>query len=105
MQQIPSRRQLKISELLKKGLSEIFSGRRHFDPLLESQNLTIVNVVVNTDLKIAKISVDSYVSSKDEKMIAMIIKVLNDNSGFYRSMLAKSLKLRFTPQLRFEAQK
>ncbi len=59
--------------------------------------VTIVNVEVSRDLAYAKVFVTVFEDAKVKETLT----VLNEASGFFRSLLARSMNLRVVPCLRF----
>lgn len=96
-----SQRQLKVSEYLKRALSEILqqylfkSGKDSFF------SITISEVNISMDLKIAKIFVipfsENNMSIKDEE----VLEALNLENQTIRKKLGSNIGLRFTPKLYF----
>ena len=96
-----SQRQLKVSEYLKRALSEILqqyllkSGKDSFF------SITISEVNISMDLKIAKIFVipfsENNMSIKDEE----VLEALNLENQTIRKKLGSNIGLRFTPRLYF----
>ena len=96
-----SQRQLKVSEHLKRALSEILqqylfkSGKDSFF------SITISEVNISMDLKIAKIFVipfsENNMSIKDEE----VLEALNLENQTIRKKLGSNIGLRFTPKLYF----
>lgn len=96
-----SQRQLKVSEHLKRALSEILqqylfkSGKDSFFSIIISE------VNVSMDLKIAKIFVipfsENNMSIKDEE----VLEALNLENQTIRKKLGSNIGLRFTPRLYF----
>lgn len=62
--------------------------------------VTVSAVEVSRDLAVANIYV-SFLGMDDQEQIDESLSVLKKASGFLRSQVARSMKLRFTPQLRF----
>ncbi len=62
--------------------------------------VTVSAVDVSRDLAFADIYV-SFLGVDEQQSIETSLEVLNHASGFLRSQLARAIKLRFTPQLRF----
>ena len=97
-----SQRQLKVSEYLKRALSEILqqylfkSGKDSFF------SITISEVNISMDLKIAKIFVipfsENNMSIKDEE----VLEALNLENQTIRKKLSSNIGLRFTPKLYFK---
>ncbi len=96
-----SQRQLKVSEYLKRALSEILqqylfkSGKDSFFSIIISE------VNISMDLKIAKIFVipfsENNMSIKDEE----VLEALNLENQTIRKKLGSNIGLRFTPRLYF----
>ena len=89
-----SHRLEKVSHLIKEELSLIFLHK------LQDPNfglMTITNVKVSPDLKLARIHVSIY----DKEKRQLVLKKLNDLKGLIRSKLAGRLSLRYVPELTF----
>jgi len=84
----------KISELIKKEISIIFL-QKIIDPALGM--LTITDVKVTPDVKIAKI----YISVFNKEKRADTLSKIESINGYIRSELAHRIKLRFVPELKF----
>ena len=86
----------RIDEEYRKEISHIISYE------LKNPNATglisVTKVKVTNDLKYAKV----YVSILNSKNIKDTLTALKKSSGFIRSMLAKRINLRNTPELVFE---
>lgn len=86
----------RINEELKKEISQIIS--------FELKNpeatglISITKVKITPDLKYAKIYVSLLNSKNEEKTI----EALKQSSGYIRSLIAKRVNLRITPELVFE---
>ncbi|RUO31398.1 30S ribosome-binding factor RbfA [Aliidiomarina sanyensis] len=60
---------------------------------------TVSDVEVSKDLAYAKVFVTFL--QDDEEQVKVALKVLNEASGYIRSLLGKRIKSRITPDLRF----
>ncbi|TRW49399.1 30S ribosome-binding factor RbfA [Aliidiomarina halalkaliphila] len=60
---------------------------------------TVSDVEVSKDLAYAKVFVTFL--NDDEDQVKVALKVLNEASGYMRSLLGKRIKSRITPELRF----
>lgn len=86
----------RINEELKKEISQIIS--------FELKNpdatglISITKVKITPDLKYAKV----YVSLLNSKNEDKTIEALKNSAGFIRSLIAKRINLRITPELVFE---
>ncbi len=86
----------RINEELKKEISQIISYELK-NP--EATGLiSITKVKITPDLKYAKVYVSLLNSKNEEKTMQTIQK----SSGFIRSLIAKRINLRVTPELIFE---
>ncbi len=86
----------RIGEVIQRELS-ITVQQEMRDPRLGM--LTILDVEVTKDLKVAKVFFSVLDESKEN--VEMITKTLNDAAGFLRSQIAKKVQLRATPKLFF----
>ena len=73
-----SQRQLRVGEMIKQSLSMIFIRNEAKVPNLETNTITVTEVRMSQDLKIAK----AYVLPLGGKNAEEIIKVLKDYSFF-----------------------
>lgn len=94
----PSQRQLRVAELIRRALSEVLARGEVHDPDLDRLSITVGEVRVSRDLKIAT----AYVlplggQGKDE-----VIKLLARNKGELRRLITKKLALKHSPDLRFQ---
>ena len=86
----------RINEELKKEISQIIS--------FELKNpdatglISVTKVKITPDLKYAKVYVSLLNSKNEEKTI----EALKNSSGYIRSVIAKRVNLRITPELVFE---
>ena len=86
----------RIDEELKKEISQIISYE------LKNPDATgmisVTKVKITPDLKYAKVYVSLLNSKNEEKTM----NALKQSSGFIRSLIAKRINLRITPELVFE---
>lgn len=92
----PSQRQLKVAEEIKKSVSYILSTDQLFHPALENAIISITEVRISADLKAATLFFTNINGDKEG-----IIEVMNGFTPEIRRLVAKSVKLRYTPNLRF----
>ena len=91
----PPKRASRVADVIKNELSVLLIQRVR-DPLL--QDISISRVTLSDDLRHAKIYYTMFQARGRQKEVE---KSLTKASGFMRSHLAKTLNLRFTPELRF----
>lgn len=84
----------KVENLIKEEISLIFLHKIQ-DPDLGF--ITVTNVKVSPDLKIAKIYISVF---QKDKRDAVLNKV-KSSSGFIRSELAHRIRIKFVPELKF----
>lgn len=90
---IETRRTGKISQVIQNKLAYLFQK----DPPLRKGLLTIMDVQVSVDLSYANVNV-SLIGVEDPKML---LKALNDKSGYYRIEVAKNWSSKKVPKLKF----
>ena len=93
----PSQRQLRVGELIRRTLSEVLMRGEVHDPELNAMSITVGEVTVTGDLKIATAWVLPLGGEGAEDAIA----VLNRNRGPLRHLVMNGLTLRHAPELRF----
>lgn len=86
----------RVSQEIQREIAVILQ-REIKDPRLGM--LTVSSVEVTRDLLYAKVFVTFF--DDDQEVIKTSISVLNDAAGYIRSILAKSLRARIMPNLRF----
>jgi len=82
----------KVEKLIKEQISEIMLHKFH-----ELGFITITNVKVSPDLKIAKI----YLSVLEKEKREIILDRLNNKIGQIRTELAHRIRIKFVPELKF----
>jgi ribosome-binding factor A len=95
----PSQRQLRVGEEIRHLLAELFVGGRLHDPELADLQITVTEVKVSPDLKNATAFVVPFGGGDPEALA----DALNRAAPFLRGEIARALKLRFAPQIRFNA--
>jgi len=93
----PSQRQLRVGELLRHALSEIFIRGEVRDPDLDGISVTVTQVKPSPDMRHATVFCEPLGGAHAERVIA----ALNRHRGFLRGQMGKMITLRFTPELRF----
>lgn len=94
----PSQRQLRVGEMLRKVLSEIFLKIDVSDADLNGVVLTVSEVRASPDLKNATAYVIPLGGKNQDKAIA----ALNRHKRFLRGEIAHRVELKHVPQLTFE---
>ena len=93
-----SQRQLRVGELVRHALSDILMRGGTYDPDIDRQPITVPEVRMSPDLKIATVFVMPLGGENAER----IVKALARNAKALRAMLAREInQLKFMPELRF----
>ncbi len=93
----PSQRQLRVGELIRRTLSEVLMRGDIHDPDLNRMSVTVGEVRVSPDLKIAT----AYVLPLGGEGQEDVVPLLARNKGELRRVIGKKLGLKFSPDLRF----
>ena len=93
----PSQRMLRVGELVRHTLSSFLTRNEIMDPDLAGIVLTVPEVRMTPDLKLANIYVMPLGGHNAEGVVA----ALNRNKKFIRGGLAPLLCLKYAPDLRF----
>ena len=92
-----SQRQLRVGEMIKQSLGMIFVRNEAKVPNLETNSITVTEVKMSQDLKIAK----AYVLPLGGKDADEKIKKLKEYSFLVRKTLSKKIFMKFLPKLIF----
>ena len=92
-----SQRQLRVGEMIKHSLSMIFIKNEAKVPNLETNMITVTEVKMSQDLKIAK----AYVLPLGGKNADEVINQLKEYSFLIRKILSKKVFMKFLPKLLF----
>jgi ribosome-binding factor A len=93
----PSQRMLRIGELIRHKLAEMLSRGDIHDDVLASHVITIPEVRLSPDLKLATV----YVMPLGGDDLKPVIEALTRNKKYIRAEVAHTLNLRYAPDLRF----
>ena len=96
-----SQRQLRVGELIKQSLGQIFLRDEAKVPSLETRNITVTEVRMSPDLKNAK----AYVIPLGGKDTEKIVNVLTEFSYRIRKVLSKKIDMKFLPKVYFVGDK
>ena len=92
-----SQRQLRVGELIKQSLGQIFLRDEAKLPVLETKNITVTEVRMSPDLKNAR----AYVIPLGGKETEKTVNILTEFSHLVRKALSKKLDIKFLPKLHF----
>ena len=94
----PSQRQLRVGELIRRTLSEVLSRGEVHDPELNGMSITVGEVRVSGDLRIATAFVLPLGGQGKDAALA----ALRRNRFALRHLVVHGMNLKFAPELRFE---
>ena len=92
-----SQRQLRVGEMIKQSLSMIFIRNEAKVPNLETNTITVTEVKMSQDLKIAK----AYVLPLGGKDAEETIDILKEYSFLIRKILSQKVVMKLLPKLLF----
>ena len=92
-----TQRQLRVGEMIKQSLGMIFVKNEAKVPNLETNDITVTEVKMSQDLKIAK----AYVLPLGGKDADEKIKILKEYSFLVRKTLSKKIFMKFLPKIIF----
>ncbi|MBA3446780.1 MAG: 30S ribosome-binding factor RbfA [Pseudaminobacter sp.] len=94
----PSQRMLRVGEQVRHALSEVLQRHEINDEIIEATVISISEVRMSPDLKIATAFVSPLGARDDEA----VIEALNKNAKFIRGRVSSALRqMRSMPQFRF----
>ncbi|WP_234854560.1 30S ribosome-binding factor RbfA [Paracoccus everestensis] len=93
----PSQRQLRVGELIRRTLSDVLARADVHDPDLNRHSITVGEVRMSTDLKVATAFVLPLGGQGAEDALA----ALRRNTSELRHLVAKAMTLKYAPQLKF----
>ena len=93
----PTKRQQRVGELVRHALAEVLARGETQDPVLASHVVTVPEVRMSPDLRIAT----AYVMPLGGKDVGPVVKALARNKPALRAEVARRVNLKFAPDLRF----
>ena len=96
-----SQRQLRVGELIKQSLGQIFLRDEAKLPALETKNITVTEVRMSPDLKNAR----AYVIPLGGKDAENTVNILTKFSHLIRKALSKKIDMKFLPKVSFVSDK
>jgi len=96
-----SQRQLRVGELIKQSLGQIFMQDEAKVPVLETKNITVTEVRMSPDLKNAR----AYVIPLGGKDTENTVNILTEFSYLIRKALSKKIDMKFLPKVSFVSDK
>ena len=92
-----TQRQLRVGELVKQNLGELFIRNEAKIPSINSKLITVTEVRMTPDLKTARV----YVIPLGGIDTKEIVRILTEYSHLVRKALSKRLDIKFLPKLTF----
>ena len=96
-----SQRQLRVGELIKQSLGQIFLRDEAKVPTLDTKNITVTEVRMSPDLKNAR----AYVIPLGGKDTEKAVDALTKFSHLIRKALSKKIDMKFLPRVSFVGDK
>ncbi len=92
-----SQRQLRVGELIRHELAEMLSRGDVHDPVIEAHMITVPEVRMSADLRLATIYVMPLGGRDEEEVLG----ALERNKRYMRGEIARRVNLKFAPEIRF----
>ncbi len=93
----PSQRALRVGELIRHAIADMLTRGEVHDPVLEGHLITVPEVRMSGDLRLATV----YVMPLGGKDAEAVVEALENNKRFLRGEVAHRVNLKFSPDLRF----
>ena len=97
----PTQRMLRVGELIRHRIVELLARGELHDAVLASHVITIPEVRLSPDLKLATV----YVMPLGGNDVKPVVEALARNKKYLRAAVAAALNLRYAPDLRFKEDK
>ena len=94
----PTQRQLRVAEEIRHVLAGIFARHEFRDPDLIEADITVAEVRLSPDLKHAT----AFISRLGRTDVAALLPALKRAAPYLRGEVARTLMMRFTPDLSFQ---
>ena len=92
-----SQRQLRVGELVRHALAELLARGEVHDPVIEGHLITVPEVKMTADLRLATI----YVMPLGGRDADAVVAALERNKRYLRGEIARHVNLKFAPEIRF----
>tara|TARA_B100000959_G_scaffold252201_1_gene282136 strand:- start:1047 stop:1415 length:369 start_codon:yes stop_codon:yes gene_type:complete len=96
-----TQRQLRVGEMIKQSLGQIFLRDEAKVPAIETKNITVTEVRMSPDLKNAR----AYVIPLGGKDAEKTVNILTEFSSRIRKALSKKVEMKFLPKVSFVSDK
>ena len=92
-----SQRQLRVGELVRHAIAEMLTRGDVHDPVIEGHLITVPEVRMSPDLKLATI----YVMPMGGRDASEVVAAFDKHKKFLRAEIAHRINLKFAPDIRF----
>src|ERR1700746_1198659 len=93
----PTQRSLRAGELIRHAMAEILARGDVHDPVIETHLITVPEVRMSPDLRIATV----YILPTGGQDTAVVLAALNRNKRYLRGEVARRVNLKFAADIRF----
>jgi ribosome-binding factor A len=93
----PSQRALRAGELVRHAVAEILSRGEVHDPVIQGHMITVPEVRMSPDLRLATVYVMPLGGRDEQEVLA----ALDRNKKYLRGEVARRVNLKFAPDIRF----
>jgi ribosome-binding factor A len=93
----PSQRALRAGEVIRHAIADILSRGEVHDPVIQGHVITVPEVRMSPDLKLATI----YVMPLGGRDVEKVVAALERNKRWLRGEIAHRVNLKFAPDIRF----
>jgi len=93
----PSQRMLRVGELIRHAIADMLSRGDIHDPVIERHMITVPEVRMSADLRLATV----YIMPLGGKDGEEVIEALENNKRYMRGEIARRVNLKFAPEIRF----
>jgi ribosome-binding factor A len=93
----PTQRQLRVGELIRHAMAEMLTRGDVHDPVLEGHLITVPEVRMSADLRLATVYVMP-LGGRDE---SEVVAALERHKRYLRGEIAHRVNLKFAPDIRF----
>jgi ribosome-binding factor A len=90
-------RQLRVGELIRHALSDVLARGQAFDPVLSTHVITVPEVRMSADLRLATI----YVMPLGGRDQTAVLAAFERNKKYLRGEIVRRVNLKFAPDIRF----
>jgi ribosome-binding factor A len=92
-----SQRQLRVGELIRHELADMLTRGDIHDPVIQAHLITVPEVRMSPDLRLATI----YVMPLGGRDVEKVIEALDRNKRYVRGEIGRRVNLKFAPEIRF----